>query len=239
MKLIQANCRSQITSEDVEFIAQALGRKPQDCGFLTSLLADEAARDLILDSEPLHQALLEARGCLRVSSHLYFYVVVRKALRAAGLEDREVADYVAELLAEFSLAERGRCRAPSQAEPLEYLFEMLGALRGADERTAFSLRSHIANHSLFITGMFPERIRSRAARKGFPDLSYYETLGQSCFRVASDHKMACKLCLERVYAILAEKFREARQALNDLADRILTLADCGGLSDQLLIRALR
>lgn len=239
MILIRANCRSQITSADVDFIAGVLGHKPEDRHFLTSLLADEASRDLLLDSEPLHRALLEARGCLSVSSHLYFYVVVRKALRDAGLDDRDVADYVAELLAEFSSAERGRCRAPGRPEPMDYLFEMVGALRDADERTTFALRSHIANHALFITGIFPERIRMRAERKGFPDLSYYERLGQSCYRIAGDHKLACRLCLERVYAVLAEKFRDAREALNDLSDRILSLADGGAPSDHLLITALR
>ena len=54
MILIRANCRSQITSADVDFIAGVLGHKPEDRHFLTSLLADEASRDLLLDLSLIH-----------------------------------------------------------------------------------------------------------------------------------------------------------------------------------------
>jgi hypothetical protein len=41
---------------------------------------------------------------------------------------------------------------------------------------------HIGNYSLFLTGVFPERIRARAEQRGFPDLRYYESLGRSQYR---------------------------------------------------------
>ena len=62
------------------------------------LLADEESRDLILDDEALLHALLERGGCCRVSSHFYFYVLVRNVFRRADIGDRTVADYVAEVL---------------------------------------------------------------------------------------------------------------------------------------------
>ena len=104
MRVIQPNCRFQFTAEDVDFIVRTLGAKTGDADYLTKLLADQDTRDLILDDERLFHALLEHRGCLRVSTHFYFYVLVRQVMRRSGIEDRAVADYVAEVLSEFSRA---------------------------------------------------------------------------------------------------------------------------------------
>jgi hypothetical protein len=106
MKLIQPNCRVQFTAEDVDFIISILGDRTGDKACLVSLLADENSRDLILDDDALFRAFLEQRGCLRVSNHFYFYVLIRHVLRQASIEDRAVADYVAEVLCEFSRTER-------------------------------------------------------------------------------------------------------------------------------------
>ncbi|MDQ6631455.1 MAG: hypothetical protein M3Y82_06815 [Verrucomicrobiota bacterium] len=221
MKVIQPNCRIQFTAEDIEFIIQILGGNSS--GFLIQLLTDAEARDLILDNETLFHALLEQRGCLHVSNRFYFYVTVRQVLRGVGIEDRAVADYVAEVLTEFSRAENVHGQIPGH--PLDYFFEMMAALQTADERTRFYIRAHIGNHSLFLSGVFPERIRFRAEQKGFPDLKYYEELGRANYRVARDHRLAQKFNLAPVFDILSERFEPTRRALNNLAERIFSLGD--------------
>src|ERR1043166_8111240 len=190
MKMIQPNCRVQFAAEDIDFILSVIGAKIQTAECLTKLLADEASRDLILDDEALFHALLERRGCLRVSSRFYFYILVRHVFRRSGINDRAVADYVAEVLTEFARAERARCVVPGAPQTLDYFFEMLSALQTADARTTFFLRAHIGNYSLFLSGVFPERIRFRAEARGFPDLKYYEGLGRAHYRAASDHRLA-------------------------------------------------
>src|SRR5881396_2570695 len=190
MKMIQPNCRIQFAAEDIDFILSVLGGKIGTGECLVKLLSDQESRDLILDDEALLHALLERRGCLRVSSRFYFYILVRHVFRRSDIQDRTVADYVAEVLAQFSHAERSRCVVPGQKNPLDYFFEMLTALSTADDRTSFLIRVHIGNHSLFLSGVFPERIRFRAEQRGFPDLKYYEALGRSQYRAASDHRLA-------------------------------------------------
>src|SRR5579864_19956 len=123
MKMIQPNCRAQFAAEDIEFILSVLGAKIGTAECLIKLLADEESRDLILDDEALLQALLERRGCLKVSSRFYFYILVRNVLRRSDIQDRAVADYVAEVLAQFVLAERSHCALPGQPNPLDYFFE--------------------------------------------------------------------------------------------------------------------
>jgi hypothetical protein len=134
-----------------------------------------------------------------------------------------VADYVAEVLAEFASAERARCVVPGQASPLDYFFEMLSALQTADERTSFYIRAHIGNYSLFLSGVFPERVRFRAEARGFPDVKYYDALGRTHYRVASDHKLAQRYELTEIFNTLSERFETTRLALNDIADRLFSI----------------
>ena len=217
--MIRPNCRAQFAAEDIDFILSVLGRKIGTAECLVKLLADEESRDMILDDEALLHALLERRGCLRVSSRLYFYILVRQVFRRSDIQDRAVADYVAEVLAEFSRTERVGCHVPGQTTPLDYFFEMLAALQTADDRASFLIRVHIGNHSLFLSGVFPARIRYRAETRGFPDLKYYEGLGRTQYRAASDHRLAQRYELATVLSTLAARFETTRLALNDMTER--------------------
>ena len=225
MKVIQPNCRVQFAAEDVEFILSVLSRKLGDRDGLVRLLGDEESRDQILDDDELLHALLERRGCLRVSSRFYFYILVRHVFRRSGIQDRVVADYVAEVLAEFAHAEGARCRVPGQPGPLNYFFEMLSALEEADDRTRFVLRAYIGNYSLFLSGVFPERLRHGVERRGRPDIKYYEALGRSQFRAASDHRLARRYDLAALFHTLSERFQTTRLALNNIADRFFFIGD--------------
>ncbi|MBX3732288.1 MAG: hypothetical protein KF791_06800 [Verrucomicrobiae bacterium] len=237
MTVIRPHCRLHFTAADVEFILAAIGRRASDSGALRQLLADDTSRDQLLDSPDLCRAVLEGAGCLTISPHLYFYVLVRHALREAGVESREVADYVAELLAEFMWTERTRARLPGEPQPLDYFYEMLAALPRVDERQAFALRTHIGNQALYYSGLFNERIAQRARRRGFPDIGYYEGLGEASFAAASHDRWALRLGLAEVFALLAAGFHRTRLALNDLAERLVSLGDDGSRYDRLLIQA--
>lgn len=234
MKIIRPNCRLQFAAEDVDFILQVLGQRLGDAQCLVRLLADEDSRDLILDDEALFRALLENGQCLRVSSHFYFYILVRQAFRRADIQDRAVADYVAEVLAEFAHAERARGVALTHGAPIDYLFEMLTALQSADDRTGFAIRVHVGNYSLFLSGVFPSRIRFRSEVRGHPDLRYYEGVGRAQYRVASDHRLAQEYELSNIFCTLAERFLDTRLALNDIAERLFCLGDGPDWTSRLL-----
>ena len=104
-------------------------------------------------------------------------------------------------------------------------FEMLTALETADDHTAFCIRAHIGNHSLFLSGVFPEHILHRVERRGAPGLRYYQDLGRANYRAASNHRLAARYDLAAVFDTLSEKFEPARRALNDLSERLFSLGD--------------
>ena len=225
MKMIQPNCRVQFTAADIDFIVNVLGRRLGNAECLVKLLADEESRDQILDDEALFHELLEQRRCLNVSTRFYFYVLVRHVFKRSDIHERAVADYVAEILAAFSDAKASECVLPGSERPLDYVFEMVSALQTADDRTSFLLRAHIGNYSLFLAGVFPERIRFQAQYRGFPDLGYFEEMGRAQYRIAGEHRLAQRYQLEGVLRTLAERFKTTRCALNDMADRLITIGD--------------
>jgi hypothetical protein len=221
--VIRPNCRVQFTPEDVQFILNVLGPKAGSSETLLTLLADPEARDIILDDEMLLRRVLENHQCLSISTHFYFYLLVRHAFRRAGLQDRPMTDYVAAVLAGFSQVERTRCRVDGR--PLDYFVDMLAALQTADDTTSFHIRAHIGNQSLFLSGVFPDRLRFRTETRGAPGLSYYEGLGRTNFRMASDHRLAREYDLDGIFSLLAEKFLETRRALNDVRERLISLGE--------------
>src|SRR5438093_13062215 len=120
MKVIQPNCRVQFTAQDIDFILGVLRPKVGTADCLIKLLTDEETRDLILDDEALLRAVLEHRSCLRISTHFYFYILVRQGFRRSDIMERAGADYVAEVLAEVSQIERTQCRGNGTGQPLAY-----------------------------------------------------------------------------------------------------------------------
>jgi hypothetical protein len=166
-------------------------------------------------------------------------VLVRQVFRRSGLEERAVADYVAEVLAEFSRVERTQCQIKGQPRPFDYFVDMLAALQTADDTTSFYIRAHIGNHSLFMSGIFPDRIRFRTERRGAPSLKYYESLGRASYRIAGDHRLARKYDLDGIFNTLAERFDTTRLALNDLGERLITLRDVEAPVKALLHKTLK
>jgi len=106
--------------------------------------------------------------------------------------------------------------------PRQYLSDMLIALSHATQDEAFLLRAHVGNYSLFISGIFHENTQRRSLR-GAPDIGFYENIGRRNYFLLSSHATARRCELDDVYAELADRFRDVRLALNQLADRLLNL----------------
>lgn len=223
MNVIRPNCRTQFTAHDMEFIQTVLDPHNHVSNCLIKLFTDTDSRDVILDSDKLYQALLEHPDCVKVSTHFYFYVLVRHMLRQEDLDDRCLADYVAELLAQFSSAQRVRHPIESEVRPMDYLVDMLTALETVDDEKKFLIRTHMGNHSLFMTGLFPGHVEFRTQYKAAPKVEYYENLGSTSYRVASHHHLAREYNLIAIFEILASYFHSIRLALNKLAEEILCL----------------
>ena len=235
--MVQANCRSRFTAADFAFVARTLARSPRQEVSLVDLFTDEDARDGILDDPLLTEAILSQNSHLAISPQFFFYILTRHAMKAAGLDDRLLCDYLASLLDQFSRT--AHLRGPAGGEQaagrgVVYLSDLLLALREASPAQAFLLRAHVGNYSLFLTGMFPENV-ARRSRRGAPNCSFYEEMGRSSYRVVASHQTARQWGLDEIFKGLAEQFHEIRLALNDLAERLLNLDEDAGPSTGLAL----
>lgn len=225
--MIRANCRERFTDDDVRFVVDTLGQDAQGKKrALTQLLTDAQSRDNILDSEVLFERLVANKDVSKVSPHLYFYLLTRKVFLEEGIDDRDLTDYVAAMLAQFSSAHRWQRASHMHDKTYQYFVDMMIDSAAATPFEAFLLRSHMGNYALFMSGLFPDRIYYKATygRKA-PGFDYYEKMGSSSYRWASRHELALKYCLVDILAQLADQFHTVRLALNHLADNYMKLDD--------------
>ena len=173
--MIQANCRAQFTADDFSFVVRVLARSRGDAVSLVSLLSDEAERDAILDHELVYQSLVDDAGCLKVSAAFYFYVLTRRVLRRVSLDERALTDYVAAVLLAFSrtsqLAAPGLA-PPATARSFVYVSDLMTQLATSTPEQAYLLHSHLGNYTLFLSGLFAERVESNAQLRGAPNLGF-------------------------------------------------------------------
>ncbi|MGF1485434.1 MAG: hypothetical protein ACFBZ8_13840 [Opitutales bacterium] len=221
MEVLTPKCRASLNASDVAFILAALLPGSENPEALERLLADDSTRDDVLDHPLLFRALLENRGHIPISTQLYFYVVCRHVLREHGITDRDVADYVASLMAAYVRSEQLFDRPSNQsrrAAPF-YVQEMVEAINRAAPYEKFLLTTSVANRSLFFSGLFPGHLNERTLRRGAPDLEYYDSVGAAHYRVASTHVLAQEFELVDVFEVLGHCFSEARHALNQFSSR--------------------
>ena len=226
--MIRANCRDRFTAEDFHFIVTVLGQTRGAAVSLTELLSDADERDAILDHDALFQAVLSQPVHLSISPQFYFYILTRHVLKESGIPDRRVCDYLASLLETFSRTARMKSPANGSEMPLQYLSDMMLALRHASPVQTFLIRAHAGNYSLFLSGIFPETVHRRAER-GAPDVAFYEEMGRMNYHVVATHHVARSADLTDIYQALAGQFHEVRLALNRLSDRLINIDDAAHL----------
>jgi hypothetical protein len=212
----------QFTPADFKFMGEVVSVKSDASGSLSRLFSDPGSFDAVLDDARLFRAMLDLKGCLAISLRFYFYVLVRHALMREDVKDREVADYVAEVLSQFASQQRWR-HVQGEARPLDYVSDMLETLEGMDGEARFEMLAHVGNFSLFLSGFFPRHVIRRMERRAAPGFRFYEELGRAHFRMAGDHQLARKLDLDAMYLTLGEVFHLIRLGLNQLSERLVFL----------------
>lgn len=221
MKLVRPNCRSQLTAEDFDFIRATLARSTKDSVALESLMLDPEMLDTILDQEPLLDAIQNHALALRISSHFYFYVLVRHTLLKSDLDDRALSDYVASLLVNFTRQDHQKELLPELKTRMHYLVDIVSEIEKVDYYHRFFLYAFLGNQTLFLSGLFPKHIKQREQRRATPRIRYFESMGRSHFKAARNHPLAKEFGMQDLYDDLYHSFHHTRKALNDLSDKLL------------------
>lgn len=220
--MILANVRGRLRGSDFRLVAIALARGDavRRARYERRLL--EEGPDRLLDEPGLLEALLALRTLVVPSPPLFAYVAVRHTLLAAGIDDRDLADYLAALVLEFGDHDRHARIRRHDDRSYRYLVDVVGELHGLDDpgERGFLLRVHLGNYSLWLAGLFPDYVEARRSRKGGPDLPYYDELGRQGYQLASEHRLAERYGVAGIYRTAAERFPTLRVAFNRLSDRV-------------------
>ena len=220
--MILANVRSRLGAVDLRLVVLALTRAdPARRARCERLLLDEGP-DRLLDDPALLAALVAMRTLVVPSPPLFAYVAVRHTLLAGGVEDRELADYLAALLLEFGDHGRHTRVRQTDDESYHYLVDIVADLAGHEEtgERGFLLQTHLGNYSLWLAGLFPDYIAARRTRAGGPDLPYYDELGRHGYDLASRHRLAEHFGVAAIFRAAADRFPALRVAFNRLSDRV-------------------
>jgi len=218
--MILANTRGRLGPRDLQLVVLLLSQGSPRRRATVERRLEQEGPDPLLDSAGLAERLLTVRSMLVPSEALFFYVVVRHALRSVGLDDRDLADYVAALLLEFGARDRANRVDWHDDHSHRYLVDILADLDASSGERRFRVMAHLGNYALWLAGLFPQYIEARRLRHGGPDLSYYDGLGRRGFAMASDHALADRYHLDEIFHTAADRYPTIRSALNGLSVRI-------------------
>jgi hypothetical protein len=207
--MIRPNVRASFGRREAELLVSIVGPRGEE-------RLREQGLDALLDDAQVVRALLRGGAVSHAPAPLMFYLLVRHALLQREIADRQLADYTAALLLEFSDARRAF--APDGGERFFYLVDILEAIEQSRGEHEFRLRLHLGNYALWLAGVFPDHIAHRVQRRGAPPLSYYDELGAAGFRTAAASQMAQRHGLGDVLVCAADRFADVRAALNTLSD---------------------
>jgi hypothetical protein len=251
--------------QDLRFIATTLAEGPEQVSTLLAQLRRPEFLEVALEDARLVERIrTDPDITLKISPRLLFAVLLRQVARDVRharytmervglresvpifdtprvnqlLDDEEVLDYLAAMLASFVRTEtyvlhvwhRGRLQRLRFSDL--NMDDMVRLLDLVDEPYRFPLLRRVADIALFLTGVFPGYVlsRGRYARSLRPgrvvgpewrSLEEYEQQGATFYRLAAEHRDAEEYGLRRVLERLSEEFSAARKPLSLLADRYL------------------
>jgi hypothetical protein len=223
MRLPKTGCQYRFTPADWQFIIETLGLDQRGRESLATLTDDPDSVRHILDHPKLFEAVLVTRRAAMMSANLFFFVLVRHTLKRIGVENFEVADYVAVVCAEFGLPSANPVSLKQPDLPGLYNLDYIQALENARGPERFFIHVQCANRFLVLTCLYPSFLHHRAERRGAPDVEFYEQVVISHLGAASHHALAEEFALQDVLVALADAFPPVRRAMNHTLREYLSL----------------
>ena len=216
--MIFPTIRASLSRSDGQQLVRLLGREDPELAEGARLRLEENGIGSLLDDPRIRNALLTDAD-VSVPPSVIFYVLVRQALLEGGINDENTSDYVASMLVSFGRAGRAYRIYGEDESEFHYLTDMISELRSADGRRRFLLRVHMGDFALWMSGLFPDYLERRTRRKGAPPISYFEELGATGYRGASESLEAGELGMDTLLMGVANQFSAVRTALNRISDR--------------------
>ncbi len=177
----------------------------------------------VADHPRVFEALVMSPRAALVSPELFFLVVVRHTLKRIGVEELEVADYIAVVCSDYGVPPRRTAQAGESGPERLYSMDWMHALEKARGHEKFFIHVQCANQFLVLTCLYPDFLHHRAERQGAPDVGYYEGVVSTHLDAAGRHVLAEEFALREVLTRLADRFPPVRRAMNHTLREYLSL----------------
>lgn len=204
----------RFTPTDWQFILDTLALNQRSRESLAALCHDPDEVRHILDHPKLFEAACVSRNTAFLSPSLFFFVAARHTLKRIGVDDIELADYIAVVCADFGLTPKLSDAPPADSTSMFYSLDYLQALDKASGPDRFFIHIHCANQFLVLTCLFPSYLDHRSKRRGAPDVEFYENVVITHLDAAGRHILAEEFALNHVLTQLAAAFPPVRRAMN-------------------------
>ena len=219
---ISSSC-DRFTTADFSFLSDLLAPGEGQRHLWTLWEDPEALREM-LDLKEVFRGLLDIPGALPVSPQFYFYVLVRHSFLDAGIDDPQVADFVAGVMSE-RVATNPSDVLTGVPGGLTHAADFVSILENAHGRLRFHLQIAAGNQFLVLTGLFPGYLQKRCVRGGAPGLEFYENFASRVYKEASENTAAPRGVPRRMFGELSECLHDARCSLNRVAEEFVFLGD--------------
>jgi hypothetical protein len=245
-----------LSDADLRFLVEAVATKRHDYDHIVSLLRgkEDLIEPMLDDPNVMERVFRDEEAFVRISPHLLFTLLLRRVrtdleketyvfeVESRGrripvfeapavadlLSDKQICDYLAQMLASFVRTNSGVIYWKERGAWHKKHFsdididDMIELARIIDPQMRPALYRRIADLALFLSGIFPDyatRFAVRTTLSARRTLKDYEQQGTRFYRVAereTDQEQT-----RPILAKLAEQFTLARRALNTLSDRYL------------------
>jgi hypothetical protein len=256
--LVEIKVMLHLGESDLRFLVETVATNRRDYDHIVNLVRgkEDLIEPMLEDPKLMERLFRDEQAFVRISPYLLFSVLLRRVRMdleketyifevesggkripvfeapavAALLQDKQICDYLAQMLASFVRTNSGviywRERGAWHKKQFSDIDidDMMELARIIDPEMRPALYRRIADLALFLIGIFPDHATRLAARpttlfSSRRTLKDYEQQGKRFYRVAereTDQEQA-----RPILATLAEHFTLARRALNSLSDRYL------------------
>ena len=148
---------------------------------------------------------------------LFAKLLEKSFIEQVHLSDWQIISYVAEVLVDFTHVDNLYKIRNSQGRPLEDVGEMLLAshplLEGSSFERERAVRKHIGDYTLFMTGLFPERLQRRSPLRLDCFVDYVKA-GKESYRIVSEFNVLEYQDIAPLFRKLSEHFDYCVVGLN-------------------------
>ena len=222
MRMATSEYQIVLSRNDREFIHQILDPDLIHSDALNTLLSDHDSLILLLDNARLYDAVINQSQQLSISTHLFFYIILRRELKEFHMQSVTIPEYLSWSLKEFSIDH------PIWKKDLNQLqthflnaVDFMDLLKSVNSYQKFSLELWAGNYYLIWSGIFHDFLERREVCHGSPGVQFYERLGLSSFHYAQSHPLAQEFEMTQILDEIVGEYFTVRKVLSRVSDEIL------------------